>query len=138
MDIIIDSLRSINLQAAFFLKSTAPRKHFAFYGPMGVGKTTFIKALCHELGAGVTVTSPTFAIVNEYPANGGKMIYHFDFYRINRSEEVFDLGGEEYFYGDHYCFVEWPERAEMILPDDVVRVYLSEREDGARVLAFNL
>jgi tRNA threonylcarbamoyladenosine biosynthesis protein TsaE len=137
MQLILDSLRDLDQKAELFLQQTSPHRHFAFYGPMGVGKTTVIKSLCHALGASVTVTSPTFALVNEYPSREG-MIYHFDFYRINQPNELFDIGAEEYFDGREFCFVEWPERAEVILPDDVVRVFLSERPDGSRVLDIQL
>ena len=106
---------------------------FAFYGSMGAGKTTFIKAICEELGVEDVITSPTFAIVNEYRANEtGELIYHFDFYRIKKIEEVYDMGYEDYFYSGALCFIEWPELIEELLPDDAVRVRIEEIEGGKR------
>lgn len=107
----------------------------AFYGAMGAGKTTLIRELTAQLGVTDMVTSPTFALVNEYQSEGGKVIYHFDFYRINRLEEVYDLGYEEYFYSGDLCLVEWPELIEELLPEDVVKVKIEEQEDGARVIS---
>ena len=128
------SLSNIETAASEFLKNTQGCRCFAIYGSMGAGKTTFIKALCNELGAPGIVTSPTFALVNEYN-NGKEMIYHFDFYRINKPEEVFDFGCEEYFSTGAYCFVEWPEKAETALPHDVCKVYLEELENGNRIVS---
>jgi tRNA threonylcarbamoyladenosine biosynthesis protein TsaE len=95
---------------------------FAFYGRMGAGKTTLIKAVCRELGVEDIVQSPSFAIVHEYKSTGGGSLYHFDFYRIKNLSEVYDLGYEDYFFSGSYCFIEWPELIEDLLPDDVVRV----------------
>ena len=92
----------------------------AFYGPMGAGKTTLIRAVCERLGVTDTVNSPTFAIVNEYCTEAGRRIYHFDFYRVERMEEVFDFGYEEYFYSGELCLIEWPEKVEEILPEEGV------------------
>ena len=108
---------------------------------MGAGKTTFVKAICEELGVEDVITSPTFAIINEYtidhsPLNNGQSIYHFDFYRIKKLEEVYDMGYEDYFYSGALCFIEWPELIEEILPDDAVRVNINEQEDGSRVVSF--
>jgi tRNA threonylcarbamoyladenosine biosynthesis protein TsaE len=105
---------------------------FAFYGSMGAGKTTFIKAICEELGVEDVINSPTFAIVNEYRSNTGELIYHFDFYRINKVEEAFDFGYEDYFYSGALCFIEWPERIHDLLPGDYVEVRISENSDGSR------
>ncbi len=112
---------------------------FAFYGKMGVGKTTFIKAICEELGVNDVVTSPTFAIVNEYEVNSTAstavhLIYHFDFYRIKKVEEAYDMGYEDYFYSGHLCFIEWPELIEDLLPKDAVRVDIEELHDGRRLV----
>ena len=107
---------------------------FAFYGKMGAGKTTFVKAICEELGVEDVITSPTFAIINEY--EGEETIYHFDFYRIKKLEEVYDMGYEDYFYSGALCFIEWPELIEEILPDDAVRVSITEQQDGSRLVKF--
>ena len=109
---------------------------FAFYGKMGAGKTTFIKAVCEQLGVDDTVTSPTFAIVNEYEAAGGRPIYHFDFYRIKKVSEAYDMGCEEYFYSGHPCFIEWPELIEEVLPEGTVDVTIEALPDGERRLVF--
>ena len=128
------SLTNIDDAAADFLQQTKGCRHFAFYGSMGAGKTTFIKALCRTIGVTDIVTSPTFTLVNEYSCETDT-VYHFDFYRINRPEEVFDFGCEEYFASDGYCFVEWPEKAEIALPVDICKVYIKELENGNREVA---
>ena len=110
---------------------------FAFYGKMGAGKTTFIKAVCEELGVTDVINSPTFAIVNEYRSEtAGELIYHFDFYRIKKLEEVYDMGYEDYFYSGALCFIEWPELIEDVLPGNTVNVYIEEAEDGTRTVRF--
>jgi tRNA threonylcarbamoyladenosine biosynthesis protein TsaE len=101
---------------------------------MGVGKTTFIKALCNELDVVEIVTSPTFALINEYQTSSGEIIYHFDFYRIKKIEEVFDFGYEDYFYSGNYCFIEWPDKIAEILPENVVFVQMTENKDGSRTI----
>ena len=132
------SLEHIDDAARLFLEKTGDCRHFAFYGSMGAGKTTFIKALCKALGVSGAVTSPTFALVNEYNAGNNGMVYHFDFYRINKPEEVFDFGCEEYFASGGYCFVEWPEKAEIALPADICKVHIRELENGNReVILYN-
>ena len=108
----------------------------AFYGTMGAGKTTFVKALCEAMGVTDTVNSPTFAIVNEYDTPSGRPIYHFDFYRIKRLAEVYDMGYEDYFYGRGLCFIEWPELIEELLPEETVKVTIEEQPDGTRVVGF--
>ena len=110
---------------------------FAFYGNMGAGKTTFIKALCHQLGSEDNVTSPTFALINEYSTGDGSVIYHFDFYRIKKLEEAFDLGYEDYIYSGNYCFIEWPEMIESLLPEGIVEVRISEIENSIRLFEAN-
>ena len=115
---------------------TAPRV-VAFYGKMGAGKTTFIKALCEELGVEDVITSPTFAIVNEYTIeDNGQSIYHFDFYRIKKLEEVYDMGYEDYFYSGDLCLIEWPELIEEILPEEAIRVTIEEQPGGSRTLSW--
>lgn len=112
----------------------------AFYGKMGAGKTTFIKALCEELGAEDVITSPTFAIVNEYSLPlGGRLegaLYHFDFYRIKKIEEVYDMGYEDYFYSGNLCLIEWPELIEDLLPENALRVTIEEQPDGSRTITW--
>jgi len=136
MILIEMSLSNIDDAAHKFLQQTGNCKHFAFYGTMGVGKTTFIKALCKALGVAGTVTSPTFALVNEYNAGKNGKVYHFDFYRINKPEEVFDFGCEEYFASGAYCFVEWPEKAEIALPPETCRVEIRELASGNREILY--
>ncbi len=130
----INSLEEINRVAADFLEYVGDRTIFALYGPMGVGKTTFVKAVGECLGVEDDVNSPTFAIVNEYVARTGESVYHFDFYRVNDISEALDFGYEEYFYGGDRCFVEWPERVSELLPEDTVSCFFSENEDGSREL----
>lgn len=127
-------LNNLEESAAEFLKELGERKVVAFYGSMGAGKTTFIKAICNVLGVTDAVNSPTFAIVNEYLAADGSNIYHFDFYRIKKLEEAYDIGYENYFYSGNLCLIEWPELIEELLPDDAVRVHITETPDGAREL----
>ena len=116
------------------LNAYPQRKVFAFYGEMGAGKTTFIKALCSVLDVVDVTSSPTFGLINEYIRAEGDSIYHFDFYRIENLEEVFDIGYEEYIYSGEYCFLEWPELIEKILPDDALRLSLKVKNDGSREL----
>jgi tRNA threonylcarbamoyladenosine biosynthesis protein TsaE len=134
MKIEINDLRDIRSAARRFLYEMGDDKVFAFYGSMGAGKTTFIKALCEEMGVTETVASPTFAIINEYRDREGKTIYHFDFYRIHNLEEVFDFGYEDYFYSGNLCFIEWPGLVESILPENTVRITIREGENGSRIV----
>ena len=136
MDIIIKDIEHIREAAREFIKQIGDRHVFAFYGKMGAGKTTFVKAICEELGVEDVITSPTFAIINEYTTGEGDSLFHFDFYRIKKLEEVYDMGYEDYFYSGALCFIEWPELIEDILPDDAVRVSIAEQEDGSRVVSF--
>ncbi len=135
MEIRISGIETIADAAKRFVDNMGAGKVFAFYGKMGAGKTTFIKAVCECLGVEDVITSPTFAIVNEYSsAESGDTIYHFDFYRIKKIEEVYDMGYEEYFYGGGYCFIEWPELIEDLLPETAVKVTIEEEPDGSRVV----
>ncbi|HKL08878.1 MAG TPA: tRNA (adenosine(37)-N6)-threonylcarbamoyltransferase complex ATPase subunit type 1 TsaE [Bacteroidales bacterium] len=132
--LVLKSLSDLNVVAEKFLRLIQNKKVIAFFGSMGVGKTTFIKALCNELGVVEIVTSPTFALINEYQTSNGNTIYHFDFYRIEKIEEVFDFGYEDYFYSGNYCFIEWPDKVAEILPDHIVFVQMVENEDGSRTI----
>lgn len=137
MELKIESLDKINEAARSFIKLMGDNTVFAFHGNMGAGKTTFIKAICEELGVDDIINSPTFAIVNEYRSNSGELIYHFDFYRINKEEEAFDFGYEDYFYSGSLCFIEWPEKIQSLLPNDTINVYISVNEDNSRSIKLN-
>ena len=137
MQLTIKSIETIRETARDFIAAIKGKGScLAFYAPMGAGKTTFIKALCEELGVEDVITSPTFAIVNEYTDGEQQPVYHFDFYRIKKLEEVYDMGYEEYFYSGALCLIEWPELIEDVLPDDTVRVTIEEQADGSRLLTF--
>ncbi len=136
MQIKIESLDNIHTAAKEFLAHIGNGKVFAFYGKMGAGKTTFIKAVCEALGVTDVITSPTFAIVNEYTTADNSPVYHFDFYRIKKIDEVYDMGYEDYFYSGKLCFLEWPELIEALLPEDAVKVSIAMQEDGSRIIEF--
>ncbi len=128
----IFDLNNIQQPARQFINLFDRYSVFAFYGSMGAGKTTFIKAVCEILGVKDTVNSPTFSIINEYEAADGRVLYHFDCYRINKLQEAIDLGAEDYFYSGKICFIEWPEKIEALLPDSTVKVNIQEVENGIR------
>lgn len=136
MKIKIESLEKLHEAARTFVENKGKGNVFAFYGKMGAGKTTFIKAVCEALGTEDVVTSPTFAIVNEYTSGNGEPVYHFDFYRIRKMEEVYDMGYEDYFYSGFLCFIEWAGLIEEVLPEDAVKVTINEEEDGSRTVEF--
>ena len=154
MTVKIQNIETIRKAAREFINNMGEARVFAFYGKMGAGKTTFVKAICEELGVEDVITSPTFAIINEYTItqhpspithhpspitqhpSPNTRVYHFDFYRIKKLEEVYDMGYEDYFYSGALCFIEWPELIEEILPDDAVRVSITEQEDGSRLVSF--
>lgn len=132
----IGNIREIHAAATEFLKKTTGYQKFAFSGEMGAGKTTFIKAVCLELGALDIPSSPSFAIVYEYRTKNKFKLFHFDFYRVKNIEEVFDIGFEEYFYSNDYCFIEWPEKIASILPDDVLPVQVNVISETEREIIF--
>lgn len=115
-------INELQIVAAQLIPYIGKSTLIAFYGKMGAGKTTLIKAICKELHVKNTVTSPTFALVNEYRTGKDTLIYHFDFYRINKIEELYDMGYDEYFYSGNYCFIEWPELAESLLLPDTLKI----------------
>lgn len=158
MEIRIENTGGLAAAAQQFVEAMGERKVFAFHGKMGAGKTTFIKAICEALGVEDVVTSPTFAIVNEYmtphlPIGGAtgdvresrelplkgvrESIYHFDFYRIKNLREAYDIGCEEYFYSGSPCFIEWPEMVEELLPENTVKVDIKVQEDGSRIVTLS-
>ena len=130
----MNSLDDLAVTARKFLDYTDGYKKFAFYGNMGAGKTTFINELCKQLNVTDLVSSPTFALINEYMTGNGFPVYHFDFYRINTVEEIYDIGFEDYCYQDAFCFIEWPEKAESLLPEDTIVVHIKESEQEKRLL----
>jgi tRNA threonylcarbamoyladenosine biosynthesis protein TsaE len=134
MKIVIRDKKHLADAAEKFLKHFGEKRIFAFYGSMGAGKTTIIKAICKALGAIDIVSSPTFTLINEYRTSGGDTLYHIDFYRIKKQEEVFDFGIEEYLYGESYCFMEWPELVEEILPEGTINVRISVDDNKQRTL----
>ena len=134
MQIEIKNLEELQAAADKFIEEMGDHTVFAFYGDMGAGKTTFIKAVCRELGVAGAVSSPTFAFINEYRGGDGNPIYHFDFYRIHKLEELFDFGYEDYLYSGHTCFIEWPELVEQILPENSVKLSIRETESGSRMI----
>ena len=134
--IVFRSLREIEKAAANFLELVGSHRVIALYGSMGAGKTTFTKALCKVLGVEDGVNSPTFSIINEYLKADGSPVYHFDFYRIDKISEAFDIGFEEYVYSGELCIIEWPEKIEQILPDDTLKVQISVLDDESREITF--
>lgn len=134
----VGSLEEIDKVAEEFIRyiseSDLQSNIFAFYGKMGAGKTTFIKAICKALGVQDNVNSPTFTIINEYKSAKGFPIYHFDFYRINRLQEAFDIGTEDYFSGSGLCLIEWPEKIAEILPEDCIKVSITTNPDLSRTI----
>ena len=131
----ITSLKALEVSARRLIDQFPGDRVFAFYGKMGAGKTTFIQALCRVIGSGDNVTSPTFALINEYKTQDDASIFHFDFYRIKNIEEAFDLGYEDYFYSGNYCFIEWPEKIETLLPQNFVEVKIDVVENETRIIS---
>lgn len=133
----IENINTIQQTAKQFVEllKNMPEKVFAFNGEMGAGKTTFIKAVCEELGVIDTISSPTFSIVNEYHTKKDEVIFHFDCYRIENIQEALDLGAEEYLYSGNYCFIEWAENITPILPDSLIHINIRENKDGIRTIS---
>ena len=136
-EINVNGLGDLPDAAEEILAALDGRNVVALYGPMGAGKTTLVREICILLGSEDTVTSPTFALINRYNSAEGNAIFHFDFYRIERQEEAFDMGYEEYFYSDGLCLVEWPEKVEELLPDDVMKVTITPTSNTRRVITID-
>jgi tRNA threonylcarbamoyladenosine biosynthesis protein TsaE len=134
-EVIVNSLSELPTAAVQIIEAIGDRNVLAFYGEMGAGKTTFIKAVCVALGVKETISSPTFSIVNEYLSASGRKIYHFDFYRIKDINEAFDMGYEEYLYSDALCLIEWPEKIEAILPENVFSISIAS-DTHKRMITF--
>ena len=132
----ISSLENIQTAAQKFVSCIGENKIFSFNGKMGAGKTTFIKAICEELGVTEAVNSPTFSIINEYETSDKKAIYHFDFYRINTINEAKEIGVEDYLYSGNFCFIEWAENITSLLPDSIINIDIKETENGKRIVTF--
>ena len=137
MEIRIENIENLAAAARKFVDGMGENRVFAFYGKMGAGKTTFIKAVCEALGVEDVVTSPTFAIVNEYADASGEPVFHFDFYRIKNIREAYDIGCEEYFYSGRPCFIEWPELVEELRPEDAVTVRIEVCDDESRTVSID-
>ncbi|HKK40904.1 MAG TPA: tRNA (adenosine(37)-N6)-threonylcarbamoyltransferase complex ATPase subunit type 1 TsaE [Bacteroidales bacterium] len=135
MEIIIKDKRHLHSAVKKLLEYCKGSRILAFYGPMGSGKTTIIKSICETMGAEDIISSPTFTLVNEYRTKNGESLYHIDFYRIRKAEEVFDFGIEEYLYSHSYCFMEWPELVEDILPPSTIRIRITVGDDESRILS---
>lgn len=136
VELKINNLNLIEKTAQEFISQMGDNKIFAFYGEMGVGKTTFIKQLCLSLGVNQEVTSPTFSLVNEYETQKGNLIYHFDFYRLEKSEEALDFGIYEYLDSGNICLLEWPEIIEDLLPEETIKIKIILNEDNSRTITF--
>ena len=129
----IDNISFIDNVAKKIIEMTYPNRKFAFYGKMGVGKTTLIKAICSKIGVIDMVTSPTFSIVNEYKTSFNYRVYHFDCYRINKIDEMYSLGYEEYFFGTDYCFIEWSENIESLIYDGMVQIHIDLEHNKRKI-----
>lgn len=134
MNLQLNNLSDLDSVAQKFVNEMGNRKVFAFYGEMGAGKTTLIKAICKAIGVTETITSPTFSLVNEYKDGNDNSIYHFDFYRIKNIEEAYDFGYEDYFYSGNICFIEWPELVQSLLPTNFVEVKVMVEENKQRLI----
>ncbi len=130
----VKSVEELKGVARELIQQYPDERVFAFYGKMGAGKTTFIQSICRALGSEDNITSPTFALINEYMSAGMNSIFHFDFYRIKDIEEAFDLGYEDYIYSGNYCLIEWPEMIESLLPENIVEVRIEAQDDDTRLI----
>jgi len=133
MKIVVNCVSELELAATSLLELINDNNIICFYGEMGVGKTTFIKEICKKLKVEDVVSSPTFSIINEYLTENNESVYHFDFYRIEKEEEAFDIGYEEYFYQDNLCLIEWPEKISSIIPENIIKVQIT-RSDEQRII----
>ena len=133
MKIVVNCISELDSAATSLLKLINEKNIICFYGEIGVGKTTFIKEICKNLGVKDMVSSPTFSLVNEYLIENDKFVYHFDFYRIEKEEEAFDMGYEEYFHSGNLCLIEWPEKIDSIIPDNILKVQII-RNDKKRII----
>ncbi len=136
--IVVNDLKDLKNAAEKILTEMGEYNIFALNGSMGAGKTTLIKEFCETLGVTEVVSSPTFALVNEYSSGNNDPIYHFDFYRIKKIDEVYDIGYEEYFYSNNYCFIEWPELVLELLPKTYVYILIEESDDGNRIISYSV
>jgi tRNA threonylcarbamoyladenosine biosynthesis protein TsaE len=132
----VKNLSELSQAASTILNDVQDERVFAIQGKMGAGKTTLIKELCSQLGVQEVVSSPTFSLVNEYTDENGDSVFHFDFYRIKKTEEVFDIGYEEYLYSGHYCFIEWPEMIFDLLPANYVFISIEESNNQERIIRY--
>ena len=133
MKIVVNCISELNEISQSIINRIGDKDIICFYGEMGVGKTTFIKEICKKLGVEDVVSSPTFSIINEYLTENNESVYHFDFYRIEKEEEAFDIGYEEYFYQGNLCLIEWPEKISSIIPENIIKVQIT-RSDEQRII----
>ena len=133
MKIVVNCVSELEFASTSLLELINDNNIICFYGEMGVGKTTFIKEICKKLGVEDVVSSPTFSIINEYLTENNESVYHFDFYRIEKEEEAFDIGYEEYFYRGNLCLIEWPEKISSIIPENIIKVQIT-RSDEQRII----
>ena len=133
MKIVVNCVSELERASTSLLELINDKTIVCFYGAMGVGKTTFIKEICKKLGVVDVVSSPTFSIINEYLTENDESVYHFDFYRIEKEEEAFDIGYEEYFYQGNLCLIEWPEKISSIIPENIMKVQIT-RSDEQRII----
>ncbi len=129
MKIVVNCISELNEISQSIINRIGDKDIICFYGEMGVGKTTLIKVLCEKLGVKDNVSSPTFSIVNEYILSEDQSIFHFDFYRMEKEEEAFDMGYEDYFYNGDLCLIEWPEKVKSIIPEDIMRIDITKNKD---------